>query len=77
MLGRGIGKTLLKALVERSAQHGFRTIIAVIGGAEPGSIAVHAKLGFREVGRLEAVGFKFGRWLDSVYMQLALPAAPQ
>lgn len=71
-MGQGIGGTLLDALIERSAACGFRTIIAVIGGAEPGSIAIHASRGFREVGRLRAVGRKHGRWLDSVYMQLEL-----
>ena len=75
MLGRGIGKALLKALIDRSVEYGFRTIIAVIGGAEPASIAVHTALGFREVGRLKAVGFKKERWLDSVYMQLELQGA--
>lgn len=72
MMGHGIGKGLLEALMERSAQFGFRTIVAVIGGAEPASIALHEKCGFAEVGRLRAVGFKFGRWLDSVYMQRTL-----
>ena len=67
--GAGIGKQLLAALLERSSAHGFRTIVAVIGGAEPASIALHAGLGFKEVGRLKRVGFKFERWLDSVYMQ--------
>jgi phosphinothricin acetyltransferase len=71
-MGRGIGKALLDALIERSAAYGFRTIVAVVGGAEPASVALHAKCGFREVGRLSAVGFKFGRWLDTVYMQRAL-----
>jgi phosphinothricin acetyltransferase len=70
--GRGVGKALLNALIERSAASGFRTLIAVIGGAEPASIAVHASCGFREVGRLKAVGYKFDRWLDSVYMQIEL-----
>lgn len=74
-MGQGIGGALLDALLERSAAFGFRTVIAVIGGAEPASIAVHAKRGFREVGRLCAVGFKHGRWLDSVYMQLELQKA--
>jgi phosphinothricin acetyltransferase len=73
MMGQGIGKALLKALIERSAEFGFRTIIAVIGGAEPASIGLHSACGFQEVGRLKSVGFKFGRWLDSVYMQLELP----
>ena len=43
-----------------------------VGGAEPASIALHAKCGFREVGRLHAAGWKHGRWLDNVYMQKAL-----
>lgn len=71
-LGCGIGRSLLEALVERSAAFGFRTIIAVIGGAEPASMALHRSCGFGEVGRLKSVGFKFGRWLDSVYMQREL-----
>ena len=75
-MGRGIGKALLKALLDRASAYGFRTIIAVIGGAEPASIALHAALGFKEAGRLKAVGWKKERWLDSVYMQLELPVAP-
>ena len=71
-MGQGIGRALLDALIERCAEFGFRTIIAVIGGAEPASIAIHARRGFREAGRLRAVGCKHGRWLDSVYMQLEL-----
>lgn len=67
--GRGVGKALLAALLDRSAACGFKTVVAVIGGAEPASIAVHAALGFREAGRLERVGWKKERWLDSVYMQ--------
>jgi phosphinothricin acetyltransferase len=72
-MGRGVGRALLTALLERSASYGFRTIVAVIGGGEPASIALHAKCGFREAGRLHRVGFKFGQWLDSVYMQIELP----
>ena len=75
--GQGIGGGLLDALIARCAGFGFRRLIAVIGGAEPGSVAVHAKRGFREVGRLHSVGWKHGRWLDSVYLQLELPAAPE
>lgn len=67
--GRGIGKELLLALLERSAQYGFRTMIAVIGGAEAASVQLHTSCGFAEVGRLKAVGWKKERWLDSVYMQ--------
>ena len=74
-VGRGIGKLLLEALLERSAAQGFRTMIAVIGGAEPASIALHAGCGFAEVGRLSRVGWKKERWLDSVYMQRDLTRA--
>jgi phosphinothricin acetyltransferase len=69
---KGLGGRLLTALLARSEVASFRQIIAVIGGAEAASIALHSASGFREVGRLHAVGFKFGRWLDSVYMQRAL-----
>jgi L-amino acid N-acyltransferase YncA len=71
-MGLGIGKRLLQALLERSALCGFRQMIAVIGGAEPSSIALHASCGFTEAGRLRAVGWKKDRWLDNVYMQREL-----
>ena len=74
-MSRGIGKALLGALLDHATACGFRTIIAVIGGAEPASIALHAALGFREAGRLKGVGWKHERWLDSVYMQIELVAA--
>lgn len=74
-LRRGVGRALLETLLKRSADCGFGTMIAVVGGAEPASVALHEALGFREVGRLKAVGFKFGRWLDSVYLQRGLPNA--
>lgn len=71
-LGRGIGKVLLAELCARAEQFGFRQMIAVIGGAEPSSIALHGACGFEVVGRLSAVGWKKGRWLETVYMQRAL-----
>lgn len=67
--GRGSGKALLETLLDRSGEYGFRTMIAVIGGAEPASISLHSASGFAEVGRLKAVGWKKQRWLDNVYMQ--------
>ena len=70
--GRGIGRRLLEALLVRSERAGFRQMVAVIGGAEPASVALHTACGFRETGRIEAVGWKKGRWLDNVYMQKAL-----
>jgi phosphinothricin acetyltransferase len=67
---RGIGRALLKRLIEDCEQRGFRQMIAVIGdSAQTASIEVHRALGFERVGNLENVGFKFGRWLDTVLMQ--------
>lgn len=69
---QGIGKILLAALVKRAEEFGFRQMLAVVGGGEPSSIAVHKSQGFREVGRMKSVGRKFDKWLDTVYMQRAL-----
>ncbi len=71
-LGQGIGTALLEALVDAAARAGFREMIAVIGGGEPASVALHARCGFRHAGRMEKVGFKFGRWLDTMYMQRSM-----
>jgi L-amino acid N-acyltransferase YncA len=70
--GKGVGTSLLDELCKRAEACGFRQMIGVIGGAEPASIRVHARCGFREVGRAYGVGWKHGRWLDNVYMQRAL-----
>lgn len=71
-LGQGIGSHLLPALIKAARASGFRQMIAVIGGAEPGSVALHAKCGFTHVGRMVDVGRKFARLLDTIYMQRAL-----
>ncbi|MEQ1497240.1 MAG: N-acetyltransferase family protein [Novosphingobium sp.] len=72
--GQGVGKALLAALIGASETAGFRQLYAVIGGAEPGSIALHAALGFSHAGRLRGSGRKAGRWLDTVFMQIAIGA---
>ncbi len=72
MIGRGIGTVLIEALLEAATASGFCEMIAVIGGGEPASVALHAKAGFRHAGRMELVGEKFGRLLDTVYMQRTL-----
>ena len=70
---RGVGRVLLTRLIEESERRGYRQMIAVIGdSANAPSIEVHRALGFRMVGNFENVGFKFGRWLDSVLMQREL-----
>jgi L-amino acid N-acyltransferase YncA len=70
--GRGIGSALLAELVRRCEAAGYRQMIAVVGGGEPASIALHRRLGFTHAGTMRSVGRKFGRWLDTVYMQRAL-----
>ncbi len=73
MRGRGIGRSLLSALVEICAEAGYRQMVAVIGdSANDDSIRFHTALGFTRVGLLPSVGFKHGRWVDSVIMQRAL-----
>jgi L-amino acid N-acyltransferase YncA len=73
MQRRGLGRALLAALIEAGEARGARQMIAVIGDSEhAASIALHAAHGFRYVGTLANVGFKFGRWLDSVLMQRPL-----
>ena len=73
MTGRGVGRRLLEELIRRCEGLGYRQIIAVIGdSANAGSIGVHAACGFLRVGTLRSAGFKFGRWVDSVYMQRSL-----
>ena len=71
---RGIGRALLVALIETSQARGFRQMIAVIGDStkQAASVGLHEAIGFRHVGILQDVGFKHGRWLDSVLMQYTL-----
>jgi L-amino acid N-acyltransferase YncA len=70
---RGVGRLLLQELIERCTRAGYRQMIAVIGdSANHGSIGVHLAAGFAQVAKLPAIGFKFGRWVDSVMMQRAL-----
>jgi phosphinothricin acetyltransferase len=70
---RGVGRALLDALIVESEHRGFRQMLAVIGdSANAASIELHRAAGFRMVGTFENVGYKFGRWLDSVMMQRAL-----
>jgi len=74
MQRRGLGRILLAALIEAAEAGGYRQMIAVIGDStkQAPSIGLHEALGFRHVGILDHVGFKHGRWLDSVLMQRAL-----
>lgn len=71
--GKGVGRALLAALLERAASDGFRQMIAVIGDSDnAASVGLHAALGFEHAGLLRSVGWKHGRWLDSILMQRSL-----
>jgi len=71
--GRRIGTRLMQDLIAASEERGYRQMIAVIGdSANVASIGVHVRAGFEMVGTHRNVGFKFGRWLDTVMMQRAL-----
>ncbi len=70
---RGVGLSLMQALLGECEKRGYRQMIAVIGdSANAGSIGLHTRCGFQMIGTHPNVGLKFGRWLDTVMMQLAL-----
>jgi L-amino acid N-acyltransferase YncA len=71
--GLGLGKLLLTQLLDRCAAAGVRQVIAVIADTrDPASIGLHRACGFADAGRLAAVGYKHGRWIDTILMQRAL-----
>ena len=77
MQGRGIGRALLATLITRCTEGGRSQMVAVIGNsANAGSLGLHERLGFEQVGVLRRVGFKFGQWVDTVLMQRTLCASP-
>ncbi|MBE9603284.1 N-acetyltransferase [Acetobacteraceae bacterium H6797] len=73
MLGRGLGKALLAAIIEACTALGYRQMLAVAGGdSSPASVKLHQSMGFHIAGTLEAIGRKHGRWLPTVLLQRAL-----
>ncbi len=71
--GKGVGRLLLKALIDASTVSGYRLMVAVIGDSRNhASITLHRSAGFTFCGTIHSVGYKFGRWLDSVIMELPL-----
>jgi L-amino acid N-acyltransferase len=69
---RGTGKALLGDLIDRAGQAGHHTVIAGVDAEQQPSILLHERAGFTRVAHLREVGFKFGRWLDVVYLQRML-----
>lgn len=76
--GQGLGRILLCELIVAAGKNDLHTLIGGIDATNTGSIKLHEKLGFKHVGTLPQVGFKFGRWLDLAFYQLLLktPAHP-
>ena len=74
--GKGLGEALMLALIERARGIGKHVMVAGIEAGNLGSIRLHEKLGFEQVGHLREVGAKFGTWLDLVFLQLRLDARP-
>ena len=74
-IGHGVGQLLLAVVIEACEARGLRQMVAIVGdSANIASVRLHEKLGFRRVGVLTGVGYKHGRWLDSVLLQRALGA---
>jgi phosphinothricin acetyltransferase len=71
-IGKGIGKLLLSELIQLAKAQGLHTMIGVIDSENQGSIAFHEQFGFKTVGIIKESGYKFDRWLDSVFVQLLL-----
>lgn len=76
--GKGLGRVILRELIDAAGRSEMHAMIGGIDATNAGSIALHEQLGFRHVGTLPQVGFKFGRWLDLAFYQLLLttPAQP-
>jgi phosphinothricin acetyltransferase len=73
--GRGIGRLLMPPLIDGARDRGLHAILAGIDAENDVSIRLHARFGFQTVARFKQVGFKFGRWLDVIYMELLLDGA--
>ncbi len=71
-VGQGFGGQMLERLIAESSRAGLKQMLAVITAERENSIRLHARHGFRMIGRYEALGYKFDRWLDIVHLQLTL-----
>lgn len=76
--GKGLGRVVMQQIIDAAKRNNVHALMGGIDATNSGSIALHERLGFRHVGTLPEVGFKFGRWLDLAFYQLLLdtPAQP-
>ena len=72
--GLGLGRLLMTALIEKAGEGGIHVMVACVEAGNAASIALHERLGFRNVGTFFEVGTKFGRWLDLTCLELRVPA---
>jgi phosphinothricin acetyltransferase len=75
--GRGLGRTIVSALLLEAEARGLRTVIAGVVSGNDASLALHRSMGFEDVARFRQVGFKFGAWLDLLFLQKMLPGPVQ
>jgi len=71
--GKGVGKLLMEPIIEAGREYGLHAIIAAIDATNEASLRLHRGFGFLPVGHFKKVGYKFGRWLDVIYLELLLP----
>lgn len=69
---RGLGRALVLDLLERARRAGLHAVVAGISGDQTASLTLHAALGFKKVAHMPELGFKFGRWLDLIFLQFTL-----
>lgn len=74
--GKGVGRLLMKPLIEAVQGRGYHAIIAGIDATNEASLRLHRSFGFEEVAHFREVGYKFGRWLDLKFLELLLPESP-
>lgn len=72
--GRGVGRLLMQELIDTCAATGFRQMIGYIDADNAASLVIHEKFGFRRVGLLPGVAYRYGRWADTVMVQRSLAA---
>jgi L-amino acid N-acyltransferase YncA len=75
--GAGVGRAIVIELLVRAARLRKHAVLAAVDADNAASLALHASLGFESVGRFREVGFKFGRWLDLVFLQRMISATPE
>lgn len=75
--GKGLGRLLYRTLIELLTLQGYKNLYALVAAPNPASFALHEAFGFKEVGRANGVGYKFGGWIDLVTLELIVGEKPE